>query len=291
MSNSATAVFDWHWDSTPVPIPYDIRGEGPPVVLLPALSTVSSREELAPLAALLAGEFRTVTPDWPGFGRAPAPRLRHAPDLHIAFLAAFTAAVLGQPAAVIAAGHAAGYALALARKRPGVWSRIVLVAPTWRGPLPTMMGRYAPLQRRVEALIRAPAIGPALYTLNVSPPMVGAMYRRHVYADASRVTPAFVAAKSALARRRGGRFGSAAFVTGALDVVRDRDAFLTLASQPAPILVLYGDATPPRSLAEMTALTELRGVASHCVPAGSLGLYEELPEAVAAAALPFLRGG
>ena len=148
-------------------------------------------------------------------------------------------------------------------KRPGVWSRIVLVAPTWRGPLPTMMGRHAPLQRRVEAVIRAPAIGPALYNLNVSAPMVGAMYRRHVYADASRVTPAFVAAKSALARRRGGRFGSAAFVTGALDVVRDRDAFLALASPPAaPILVLYGDATPPRSLAEMTALAALPGVAS-----------------------------
>jgi pimeloyl-ACP methyl ester carboxylesterase len=142
---------------------------GPAVLLLPAFSTVSTREEMAPLATRLAGRFQTIAADWPGFGRSAAPKLTHSPDLHHAFLAAFVDSVLGGPTAVVAAGHAAGYVLSLARQRPGVWSRIVLVAPTWRGPLPTMMGGYRPLQDRLRAAIETPVIGPGIYRLLAAP--------------------------------------------------------------------------------------------------------------------------
>jgi pimeloyl-ACP methyl ester carboxylesterase len=140
--SSIACTFDWYRDGRSIPVGYDVLGNGPSVLLLPAFSTVSTREEMAPLARRLAGELRTVAVDWPGFGRPVAPKLVHSPDLHFAFLAAFVESVLGGHAAVVAAGHAAGYVLRLARERPGVWSRIVLVAPTWRGPLPTMMGGY-----------------------------------------------------------------------------------------------------------------------------------------------------
>ncbi len=197
-----------------------MRGEGETVLLLPAFSTVSTREEMRPLAERLAPGFRTIVPDWPGFGRGQHPRLDHGPALHLAFLRAFLERVVAGPAAVVAAGHAGGYALALARERPGTWTRIALVAPTWRGPLPTMMGGYRPMQDRLRAALRLPGVGHALYRLNVVRPVVVAMYRRHVYADPTRITPGFVADKAAVARRGGGRFGSAAFVTGALDPAR-----------------------------------------------------------------------
>jgi pimeloyl-ACP methyl ester carboxylesterase len=289
--NGGSQVFDWRWAGKSIPVGYDVRGEGPAVLLLPAFSTVSTRDEMAPLAARLAGGFQAIAADWPGFGRSAAPKLTHSPDLHRAFLATFVDSVLGGPTAVMAAGHAAGYVLSLARQRPGVWSRIVLVAPTWRGPLPTMMGGYRPVQDRLRAAIETPVIGPGIYRLNVATPIIAAMYRRHVYADPKRVTQAFLQARVAVARRPGGRFGSAAFVTGALDPVRDREAFLALASPPpAPILVIYGADTPPRSRMEMEALAAVPGIASHCLARGSLGVHEEEPEAVAGAALPFLRG-
>ncbi len=264
---SGEGVFEWAWQGKPVLVGYDrlgeARSERETVVLLPAFSTVSTREEMRPLAERLAPGLRTIVPDWPGFGWGRHPALRHSPELHLAFLQAFLERVVVGPVAVVAAGHAAGYALALARSNPDAWSRIALIAPTWRGPLPTMMGGYRPVQDRIRAALRLPGVGHALYRLNVAQPVIAAMYRRHVYAERVRVTPALVREKAQVARRRGGRFGSAAFVTGALDPVRDRDALLALASPPAaPTLVVYGANTPPRSLAEMVALARAPGVAS-----------------------------
>ena len=295
MSAARSSTFEWTWNGRAVPVGYDVRGPdkkaGGTVVLLPAFSTVSTRDEMRPLAERLAPEFRTLAPDWPGFGAGRHPALDHGPALHLAFLLAFLDQVATRPAAVVAAGHAAGYALALARSSPGAWSRIALVAPTWRGPLPTMMGGYRPLQGRVRAALRLPGIGHALYRLNVATPVIATMCRRHVYADRGRITPAFVADKARVARRRGGRFGSAAFVTGALDPVQDQAAFLALAGPPAvPTLVIYGADTPPRSAAEMDALAQVPGVASHRLAAGSLGVHEEHPGAVAETLRPFLRG-
>jgi pimeloyl-ACP methyl ester carboxylesterase len=295
MSGCASHTFEWAWDGKPVRAGYDVGGgsgrAGGTVVLLPSFSTVSTRDEMRPLAELLARDFRTIVPDWPGFGLGRHPRLDHGPKLHLAFLEAFMDQVVAGPAAVVAAGHAAGYAMLLARERPGTWSRIALVAPTWRGPLPTMMGGYRPLQGRVRAALGLPGIGHALYRLNVAAPVIGAMYRRHVYADRDRVTPSFVAGKAEVARRRGGRFGSAAFVTGALDPVRDEAAFLEVADlSSVPVFVVYGASTPPKSLAGMEALTRLPGITSLRLGAGSLGVHEESASAVAEALRPFLLG-
>lgn len=107
------------------------------------------------------------------------------------------------------------------------------------------------------------------------------MYRRHVYSEAGRVTPVFVAKKQDMARRPGARFGSVAFVTGNLDPVSSRGAFLALFDPPpAPILVLCGDATPSKSKAEMTVLAEQPGIELRWM-AGSLGLHEEYAQTIA----------
>jgi pimeloyl-ACP methyl ester carboxylesterase len=136
-----------------------------------------------------------------------------------------------------------------------------------------------------------PVIGSALYRLNVANRVIAMMYRRHVFADPGRVTPAFVAEKARIARQRGGRFGTAAFVTGAIDPVQDRASFLdSVRRASAPVFVIYGATTPARSLAEMVALSGLPGVLSKCLPAGSLGLHEEHPRGVAELLRPFLLG-
>ena len=63
------------------------------MLLLPAFSTVSSREEMRPLAERLAAQgCRCTLVDWPGFGDSTRGRLSYGPRLYHHFLADFMAA-------------------------------------------------------------------------------------------------------------------------------------------------------------------------------------------------------
>lgn len=94
--------------------------------------------------------------DWPGFGDAPRPRADWAP----ADMAAFLAARVDSSGAdiLVAAGHAAGYALGYAAANPGRLARLVLLAPTWRGPFPTMTGGQRSWFGRVRRAVDMPQI-------------------------------------------------------------------------------------------------------------------------------------
>jgi pimeloyl-ACP methyl ester carboxylesterase len=226
MNHYGRLIFQWEWRGRPINVAHEtlgptgqtpgtkcpgVKAHGLPVLLLPAFSTVSSREEMRPLAERLAAQGCCCTlVDWPGFGDSTRGRHGYGPRLYRHFLADFAASVTPKRVAVVAAGHAASYALALARDWPGVWSRAVLLAPTWRGPLPTAMGEHPRAYAWARRLIGTPVIGEALYRLNTLRSVIGLMYRRHVYSEASRVTPVFIAKKQGVARRPGARFASVA---------------------------------------------------------------------------------
>jgi pimeloyl-ACP methyl ester carboxylesterase len=271
----------------PVPTPCDVFGSGaegrPDALLLPALSTISARAEMRELARTLEAAYRSLIPDWPGFGARPRVRVPLAPPTFHAFLDALLAAAPGPYAVGIAAGHAAGYLVAAARRHPGRFGRLVLVAPTWRGPLPTAMPGRAHWFPRIRRAVEAPLVGEALYRINISPPIIGRMMRAHVYGDPARVTPAVIRDKHAITRQRNGRFGTAAFVTGGLDPVGSRADFLALFGPDLPpTLVLRPERAPRRSGSEMDALIAGGRVTSARIP-GALSPHEEHPDAVAAA--------
>ncbi|MCJ2125492.1 alpha/beta hydrolase [Methylobacterium sp. J-077] len=266
----------------PVPTVCDVIGTGRDALLLPALSTISDRAEMRDLARALGSEYRCLVPDWPGFGARPRTRLPLGPDTLHAFLDALLAAAPGPYALGIAAGHAAGYLVAAARRYPQAFARLVLVAPTWRGPLPTAMPSRAHWFPRIRRAVEAPILGEALYRINISPPIIGRMMRAHVYADPAHVTPAMIRAKHAVTRQRNGRFGTAAFVTGGLDPVADRAAFLDLFDGLPPTVVLRPEKAPRRSGAEMDALIAHGRVTGATIP-GALSPHEEFSAAVAQA--------
>jgi pimeloyl-ACP methyl ester carboxylesterase len=248
--------------------------------MMPALSTVSTRDELRALAHHL-GSRRCIITDWPGFGDTARPRLDYDRALCRGFLEALVAQLRSELKSpgfpVIACGHAAGYAIDLEARQPGTFTHLVLIAPTWRGPLPTMMSGRKPIQDRIRRLIHAPVIGELLYRLNVSRLVVRMMYRRHVFADPAFLTDNLLADRMRVTRRPGARFASACFVTGALDPFDDRAAFLAAARRvQGPMLMLYGPDTPPKSRAEMQALADLPGLKSRLLQRGTLGMAEEL---------------
>jgi pimeloyl-ACP methyl ester carboxylesterase len=299
ISNPKSTVNEciWNWQGQPVRIVYETQGQGTPVLLLPAFSTVSSRGEMQPLATILASHFQTVTLDWPGFGDSDRPPFDYQPSIYHEFLQGFVENVCNQPIAIVAAGHAAGYAIALAshacaialaQKQPKLVSKIVLIAPTWRGPLPTMMAQPPESFKIVRQSVRSPILGQFLYKLNTAPAFLRWMYRRHVYTDESKLTPEFIEQKWQITQQNGARFAPAAFVTGGLDPVRSRDEFFSAFEPlPVPTMVIIADLAPPKSKAEMEALATLPGIVSQRIP-GTLGMHEEFAEAVAEAVLPFL---
>jgi len=277
----------WNWDNQQLRIVYETLGKGSPLLLLPAFSTVSTRLEMGELARLLAPHFQVVAVDWPGFGESSRPSLDYSPALYHQFLADFVKSTFNNAITVIAAGHTASYVLQLAQREPAVFSRIVLVAPTWRGPLPTM-GATQQTAGMVKELVRSPIFGQALYKLNTTPSFLSFMYRRHVFTDAAKLTPNFIEKKWQTTQQPGARFASAAFVTGNLDAVREQSDFLALVrSLSVPLMVVIGESSPPKSRAEMDALAALPGVKSVVVP-GSLGLHEEYPAEVLEAVQDFL---
>lgn len=264
-------------------MPCDVVGSGPDALLLPALSSISARSEMRPLARDLGHDHRCLIPDWPGFGNQARAWVPMEPATMHAFLDALLAELRGPYALGVAAGHASGYLVAAAARHPGLFRRLVLVAPTWRGPLPTAMGpERRGLFQALRRIVETPLLGDILYRINISPPVIGRMMRAHVYADPEHVTPGVIADKHAITRQIGGRFGTAAFVTGGLDPVESREAFLALfdgAGLP-PITVLRPERAPRRSGAEMDALVATGRVAKATVP-GALSPHEEYPGEVA----------
>ena len=58
----------WTVGGKPVAIGLTRMGSGPTLLLLPALSSISTRAEMRPLQERLAETFATGAIDWPGFG-------------------------------------------------------------------------------------------------------------------------------------------------------------------------------------------------------------------------------
>lgn len=272
--------YSWTWDGKPLTVVYETLGEGTPVLLLPAFSTVSTRGEMRGIARRLSPQFQVIALDWPGFGQSDRPPLEYQPDFYHKFLQDFTRDIVDGPMAVVAAGHAAGYAMHLAKQTPRSCSKLVLVAPTWRGPL-TAMGSPQQISDVVRQVVRSPILGEALYHLNTTPSFLRFMYGRHVYVDEGRLTAEFIEQKYHITQHPGARYASSAFVTGAIDPVHSRDEFLAYVRPlNVPLMVIIGEQVPSQSREEMNALAQVSGVQSIVVP-GSLGMHEENAQAVA----------
>jgi pimeloyl-ACP methyl ester carboxylesterase len=286
---STSLKYQWQWQGQPVTVAYESIGSGAPLLLLPSFSTVSSRTEMSGLAHLLSPQFQVTSLDFPGFGDSSRSKLDYSPPLYRQFLADFVRDLYGdRPLIIIAAGHAAGYALHFAASLPNHLAKLVLVAPTWRGPLPTMARGQKPWLKSIRELIRTPILGQFLYQLNTLPSFLAFMYRRHVYADPSTLTPAVLHQKRQLTQQPGARFGAAAFVTGGLDPYLDRaTAIEQLQSLTIPVFVAIGVSSPPKSQAEMLAFAEVTHVTS-CILPGTLGLHEEYPAQLHIQIQPFL---
>jgi pimeloyl-ACP methyl ester carboxylesterase len=281
---------NWRWRDHVVRLSVTRIGAGPTIVLLPALSSISTREEMRLLQELLARDHTTISVDWPGFGEGPKPFVDWRPDALRAFLDHLLTDIAPRPLATIAVGHAAAYVLQQSERAPRSAGALCLIAPTWRGPLPTVSGKPAASFQWFVHLVDVKGIGALVYALNVNPAVVGMMMRGHVYSNRAMLTPALFAQKLAVTRAAGARHASVRFVSGLLDPADSRAAFLAGARRVSdPVLLVYGADTPRKSRAEMEALSALPQIERKILPRGKLAVQEEYPAAVAESMRAFLK--
>jgi len=279
---------EWDADGKKVGVGATRLGSGPDLLLLPALSSISTRGEMRLLQERLAGSYSTLSIDWPGFGDAPRPKIAWRPEVYRAFLE-FVLTDVVRPVATIAAGHAAGYVLERAAADPVSTGLLCLLSPTWCGPLPTMAGRRLDFFRWLAKAVDLPVVGQALYRLNVNAPVIRMMARGHVYADPDWPTPVQMAEKRAVTEARGARHASFRFVTGELDLFTDRAAFLETARRVrTKMLLVHATECPRKSRAEMIELGRLDNVERVELPRGKLSFYEEFPDDTTAVVKAFL---
>lgn len=284
--NGQLQFYGWQYQGQSFKIAYETLGQGSPVLLLPAFSTVSSRTELAGIAQILAPHVQVIALDWLGFGESDRPPIHYNRSLYQQLLQDFVRDCCPQLLTIVAAGHAAGYAMQLVQQQPGVCAKLLLVAPTWKGPL-RAMGAPISVATGIRNLVRSHLLGQGLYALNTHPAFLKWMYQRHVYVDREKLTPDFMTTKHRITQQPGARFAPAAFVTGGLDPMGDREEWLKVGrSLSLPVQVIVPEQAPPKSKAEMEVFVALPQIQVKRLP-GTLGLHEEYANEVGDIALAF----
>ena len=112
----------------------------------------------------------------------------------------------------MAAGHSASVALTLATESSENWTKLILIAPTWRGPLPTMTSWHPKHFGWLRGLVALPIRGSVLYHLNTSRAILKFMLRRHVWVQTEWLTNERLLEQQKISRRNGSRFASVVFV-------------------------------------------------------------------------------
>ena len=146
--------YNWHWENKQYKVVYETIGQGSPILILPAFSTVSSRGEMNGIAQILADQYQVTVLDWLGFGESDCPGVDYNPILFQQLLQDLVKGVFNEPIILIAAGHAVGYALKLGQSTPDLVSQLILIAPTWQGPL-RVMGLPDSIRNGVKNLVRS----------------------------------------------------------------------------------------------------------------------------------------
>ena len=250
---------------------------GPLWLLLPALSTVSSRGEWSNFANSIDPKFHLVSFDWPGFGDSDRPKINYNNgflQLALSEVLKYLKQFNQEKITIVAAGHSACVALGLASDYSEQWQKLILVAPTWRGPLPTMTGWRPKHFSWLRQLVSLPIVGSILYYLNTSRVVLRFMLRRHVWVNANLLRSERISEQQKLSRRTDARFASVAFVSGGFDPAEHRSWWFGQVKRlGCPMHVVLAMEAPPRSKKEMRLLADHAQKITKIN--GRLGLHQE----------------
>ena len=197
-------------------------------MLVHGIHAAASSFEMRGIFEPLSQQHRVYAIDLLGFGKSERPATTYSGASYRDLIGNFIGNVVEAPVTLVASSLSAAYAVALARSRPSLIERLVLISPTAR----TQTG---PVGRVFGALLRLPLVGPAAFNALVSH-MSMRRFLERVYADDTLIDEPLLGQQWATSHMPNARRAPAAFVAGQLDLPVESDA------RPieAPILVVRG---------------------------------------------------
>ncbi len=267
-------------------IAYTVKGQGEPLVLVHGVYAGASSYEFRRVFDLFARDFRVYAFDLLGFGRSDRPAITYTPDIYEALIEDFVRQVIGgadQPVSIVASSLTAAFTIRAAAQRPGLFARLILIAPTG---LENLADEYeSPGRRLARALLRSPLLGQGIYNLLCSRPSLRYFLQSQTYANRERVSDDMIDIYYTMTHQPGGRFAIASFISGALNTSVDA-AYPHLTQ---PILLCWGKDAPFTPLENARAFrrgnprAELRVFDCGALP------QEEVPDEFAANVYTWLR--
>src|SRR5581483_11750459 len=127
---------------------YEVKGatDAKPLVLIHSFSPGASSYEWRKNIDNLSQQFRVYALDLLGFGLSDHPAIDYTPETFTDLIHDFIREAVGKPAVVVAHGLSCAYVIACAYRRPELFERLVLVAPsptilqeTYPGPVNAAM--------------------------------------------------------------------------------------------------------------------------------------------------------
>ncbi|HZT40891.1 MAG TPA: alpha/beta fold hydrolase [Chthonomonadaceae bacterium] len=212
---------------------YEVRGEGPPLVLVHGIGAGNSSYEWRHNLDPLSDHFRVFVLDLPGFGKSARPNINYTDDLMILALTDFLRDVVRQPAALLASSLSGAYAVKLAAAHPEEIEKLVLVCPTG---LRQLRLRTPVWSQMVYGTFSLPVLGLSLYNAMLSYNRMDEYLRRNLYADPTLVTPALVEHFYVSAHQPGAQYAFRSFLADLLncDITPDYPKITQ------PILIAWG---------------------------------------------------
>lgn len=249
-------------------IAFQRLGQGPPVVLLHSFGPGHSSEEWRRAAELLARRMTVFAPDLLGWGRSEKPSLTYDGELYIQLLDDFLHDVVGDRAAILAAGLPAAYALQIAVDRPDAVCCLGLAVPQGlevHGDEPDLKDAL------VHRILRLPVFGTSALNVYTSRSGIESHLRSEVVAAPEQVDAALVEHHYVASHQPGAQAALAAYLAGYLN----HSAADLLRRLAVPCWLAWGsEATAPPLAAADLWLAEIGGELDVFNRAGNLPHFE-----------------
>ncbi|HEU0002156.1 MAG TPA: alpha/beta fold hydrolase [Ktedonobacteraceae bacterium] len=214
---------------------YLVKGnrESKPLLLIHGFGPGASSYEWRKNVDALAEHFRVYALDLLGYGLSDRPAIDYTAETYADLISDFLKEVIGKPAVVVARGETSAYVIADAYRRPQLFERLVLVAPS-----PVMLQETVPgpLNAALKILLRAPIAGQFAYNLLTSRRAIQNYYDAQGYHNPGLITDELVEYIFSSAHQSNARYAAASALTGNLTT----DAHEPLARLQMPVVVIWG---------------------------------------------------